>query len=119
MDFIRMSGVTPVDADSPMFTGRATLQPLVTTQMSRDYTLTVVNFDRGIRNVWHRHSRDQVLIVTEGRGMVATDSGEVEVQVGDAILIPAGERHWHGALSDTTFSHIALNGPGSQIETAE
>ena len=119
MEVIRPADVPAADSDSPLFTGKASLQPLVTPMMSEEFTLTVVNFDTGVRNVWHRHSRDQVLIVSAGRGVVATDSDEVEVGLGDVILIPAGERHWHGALSDTTFSHIALNGPGSQIEAAE
>ena len=25
---------------------------------------------------------------------------------GDIVLIPAGEKHWHGAVEDADFSHI-------------
>jgi quercetin dioxygenase-like cupin family protein len=119
MEVVRPTEVTPTDAGGTFFTGRATLQPLVTAQMSQECTLTVVNFDLGVRNTWHRHSRDQVLLITDGAGIVATEADEVEVHPGDVILIPAGEKHWHGATPHSVLSHIALNGPGSQIEAAD
>jgi quercetin dioxygenase-like cupin family protein len=28
------------------------------------------------------------------------------VTVGDIVLIPAGEKHWHGSSWDSEFSHI-------------
>ena len=31
---------------------------------------------------------------------------------GDAIEIPAGVEHWHGAVPDSWFSHIAIEVPG-------
>ncbi len=68
----------------------------------------VVNFDPGAVNVFHTHSVDQVLYVTEGEGIIATETEEVRVTAGTFIVIPAGERHWHGATPDSTFSHIAI-----------
>jgi quercetin dioxygenase-like cupin family protein len=60
------------------------------------------------RICFHIHSGDQILIVTEGKGIVATDAEEREVTVGDVILISAGEKHWHGATKDSAFSHITV-----------
>ncbi len=31
---------------------------------------------------------------------------EKVVTVGDIVLIPAGEKHWHGSAGDSDFSHI-------------
>jgi len=31
---------------------------------------------------------------------------QITVFPGDVILFPAGEKHWHGATSDSEFSHI-------------
>jgi quercetin dioxygenase-like cupin family protein len=53
----------------------------------------IVIFPPGARNKIHTHSREQVLFVTEGRGIVATENEEVEVTKGDIILIPAYEKH--------------------------
>ena len=72
----------------------------------------MVHFSRGAVNVFHTHTFDPVLYVTEGTGMVATENEEVTVTPGTVILIPAGESHWHGATKDSVFSHIAIMPPG-------
>jgi quercetin dioxygenase-like cupin family protein len=48
------------------------------------------------------------LIVTGGKGFVANEYEKQEVGVGDIILFPAGEKHWHGATEDSYFSHIYI-----------
>jgi 4-carboxymuconolactone decarboxylase len=57
----------------------------------------VVNFSQGCTTGWHAHTCDQVLIVTSGSGMVATEHEQREINAGDVVHIKAGERHWHGA----------------------
>jgi 4-carboxymuconolactone decarboxylase len=32
--------------------------------------------------------------------------------LGDVINIPAGVKHWHGAVPDSWFSHFAVEVPG-------
>ena len=59
--------------------------------------MSVVNFGKDVRNKFHAHDTDQILIVTAGRGYVATEKEKQEVSVGDVIVFPAGEKHWHGA----------------------
>jgi quercetin dioxygenase-like cupin family protein len=39
--------------------------------------------------------------------------------VGDVVFAPAGERHWHGALDDTTFAHITVTRKGSETTQVE
>ena len=36
---------------------------------------------------------------------------------GDCINIPAEVKHWHGAASDSWFSHLAIEVPGEQTST--
>ena len=64
------------------------------------------SFSQGCNTGWHVHDCDQVLIVTSGIGIVATETEQREIKVGDVAHIKAGERHWHGAKADTTMSHI-------------
>jgi quercetin dioxygenase-like cupin family protein len=75
---------------------------------SQNYRCSVVNFSQGSTTGWHAHTCDQILVITAGSGIVATEQEEREVGVGDVVHIKAGERHWHGAKADTTMSHITI-----------
>ena len=86
--------------------GNIKTQPIVTD--SKDYLINMVHFDKRARNKFHKHTCDQVLIVTAGNGVVATDEGEVTVKAGEIIYVPACEKHWHGATKDSEFSHIYI-----------
>jgi quercetin dioxygenase-like cupin family protein len=78
-----------------------------------------VNFPAGVRHRMHTHRRDQVLFVTAGTGMIATETEEQEITVGDIVQITADEKHWHGATPDADFSHIALTAKGSTTTPLE
>ena len=103
----------------PLFTGPVTMQELVGTELSKRFSIRQVNFDRGVRNKFHSHTIEQILIVTEGKGIVATDKEEIEVEPGDVIFIPVGEKHWHGAAEGATFSHLYVMSPDSQTAQLE
>jgi quercetin dioxygenase-like cupin family protein len=79
-----------------------------------DYHMNVVNFGRGVRNKFHVHDSDQILIITKGRGVVATEEEQRVVSVGDIVLFPAGEKHWHGAAENSEFSHIYITKAGAE-----
>lgn len=81
---------------------------------SENYRCSVVNFGQGATTGWHAHTCDQILVITAGSGIVATEHDEREVTVGDVVHIKAGERHWHGAKADTTMSHITITAVGSE-----
>ncbi len=84
-----------------------------------DFTSGLIHFGAGSRNKFHTHTSDQVLIITSGTGVVATDGEELTVNAGDVVLIPAGENHWHGAPGSTAMSHITIMGKGSQTTQNE
>ncbi|MSQ22248.1 MAG: cupin domain-containing protein [Dehalococcoidia bacterium] len=119
MKVIKMSQVPEVDGSSPLFTGAVTRQPLVTEDMGHSFNMSNINFGRGVRNKFHTHTSDQVLVITAGTGIVATEHEELTVRVGDLIFISAGEKHWHGATKETTFSHISLTAHGSRSQQLE
>ncbi len=92
----------------PLFTGPdVTLQTLL--PESKEYDVNVVNFGRGVRNRLHVHDCEQVLIVTAGKGIVATETEQRTVIAGDIIFFAPGEKHWHGATEDSEFSHIYIS----------
>ena len=119
MKVIKMSQVPEVEDRNPLFTGAVTRQPLVTEDMGGNYNMSNISFGKGIRNKFHTHSGDQVLLVTAGTGIVATEGEQQTVTVGEMIFIPAGEKHWHGATNESAFSHITLTARGSKTEQLE
>jgi len=108
-----MDSATPIAGWSGGPVSR-TRQTIIGDGDSDNYRCNVVNFSRGATTGWHTHNCDQILIVTSGRGVVASGAEEREITVGDVVHIKAGERHWHGAKPDTTMSHITITAVGSQ-----
>ena len=76
------------------------------------FRMTEITFSDGARNKLHVHETDQLLLVTAGLGIVATEQVEHEIASGDLALIPAGERHWHGARPGQNMTHWSILGPG-------
>jgi quercetin dioxygenase-like cupin family protein len=98
------------DSSNPIFRGKVEIQELVTSLQG--FRVTQVNFSPGARNIMHAHTFDQVLYVTEGKGILADEKTETVVTPGTLIFIPAGEKHWHGAVAASRFAHIAVMPPG-------
>jgi quercetin dioxygenase-like cupin family protein len=113
MKIIQPSSVPAEPATSALFTGEVSRQPILTPEVSQNFKLGIVNFPAGVRNKMHTHSSDQVLFVTAGTGIIATETEEQEITVGDVVHIKADEKHWHGATAHSHFSHIALTAKGS------
>lgn len=118
MKVVKTSEVVKDPFVNPIFTGTdVTLQVLV--PGSREFDVNVVNFGKGVRNKFHAHEGEQVLIVTAGKGIIATETEKKEITAGDVVLIPAGEKHWHGAIDESDFSHIYItrrDGKVTQLE---
>ena len=120
MRVLRISDLeeTPMATATPVsgWTGAAvirTRQTLVGDGQSSDFRCSVVNFKVGATTGWHAHDSDQLLVVTAGKGFVATQSEQREITVGDVVHIRAGERHCHGATADSALSHITVTTAGS------
>ncbi|POZ99579.1 cupin domain-containing protein [Pseudomonas sp. MWU12-2312b] len=68
-----------------------------------------VTFEPGARTAWHSHPLGQTLIVTAGSGWVQQAGQPVQsIKPGDTVWIPPQVRHWHGATSTTSMTHIAI-----------
>ena len=120
MKIIKLDQVREEPATDPLFTGGAvTRQTLVGPDVGRSLNAAMVNFGQGARNKLHTHTSDQILIVTAGKGIVATEQEEKSVSPGDIIFFPAGEKHWHGATKASTFSHIYVVVSGNKTTQVE
>lgn len=118
MKIVKINATQKEPYVNPLFTGPdVTRQSLVSD--SKDVVVNIVNFGQGVRNKFHQHTSDQVLIITAGKGYVATENEKKVVTVGDVVLFPAGEKHWHGATEDSAFSHIYVTKVGSKTTQVE
>ena len=96
MKVLKPEAIPAESANSPLFTGGpVTRQTLLTPDMSNNFNLGIVNFSAGARNKMHIHSSDQVLFVTAGKRIIATEANQEVIGVGDVVHIPAEEKHWH------------------------
>ena len=118
MRVVKISEVKKEPFQNPLFTG-----PDVTRQIllpdSKEFDVNVVNFGKGVRNKFHAHDGEQILVVTSGKGIIATEAEEKVITVGDVVVIPAGEKHWHGASKDSEFSHIYVTRSGGKLTQLE
>ena len=119
MKVVKLSDLPRESAVSPLFTGEVFRQVIVDPGESQSFNFSVVNFSAGSRNKFHKHTSDQILVITEGTGEVATDNEKQTVSEGDVVLIPANENHWHGAPGSTAMSHIAITGKDSKTTQTE
>jgi quercetin dioxygenase-like cupin family protein len=109
---VPVEGAEPIEGwTGPVSRSR---QTIIQPGDSANYNCSVVNFSQGCTTGWHTHTCDQILVVTSGSGVVATEHEKREINVGDVVHIKAGERHWHGAKADTTMGHITITAVGSQ-----
>lgn len=104
--------------DQEIFEGRAETQTVIGGE-ARDLRLTEVTFRDGARNKLHTHTTDQILVVTSGEGIVATEHEQRDLRAGDVAYIPAGERHWHGAKPGRDMTHLAILGAGKTYIVAD
>ncbi|OGO23924.1 MAG: hypothetical protein A2144_07650 [Chloroflexi bacterium RBG_16_50_9] len=74
-----------------------------------------VHFSKGARLNFHTHTGEQILYITDGKGIVATRGKEYIVTPGMVVYIPAGEVHWHGATADSPCSQIAVYNGDSKL----
>ncbi|MFC1963952.1 cupin domain-containing protein [Chloroflexota bacterium] len=114
MKIIKMADVKQEEIAGDLFEGKVSRQVLIDSDVSKEFMANLINFSPGARNIFHKHTNEQILYVTVGKGIVATEQEEHVVTPGTIILIPAGENHWHGAVPESAFSHIAITVPGQK-----
>ena len=101
------------------FIGNSYLKPL----NSKDLGIFNITFEPRCRNNWHIHHKGgQILLCTDGEGWYQEwQKPAQKLHLGDVIYIAPEIKHWHGAVKDEWFTHIAIEIPalGAQNEWLE
>ena len=114
----RMDEIRKEPHVSRLFTGTDVTRQALLTE-SKDFRIGIVNFGKGVKNKLHTHDGEQLLIITAGKGYVATEQEKKTVTVGDIVVFSAGEKHWHGATEDSAFSHLVITKTGVKMTQLE
>jgi quercetin dioxygenase-like cupin family protein len=110
MRIFRGEAVRSQLADSQTFVGRAHTQRLASADDGVPVVVYNVEFEDGARTNWHAHSGPQWLLIVGGRVRVQTwGEPAQEVGAGDAVMVAAHEKHWHGAAPGSRATHLAVN----------
>lgn len=109
MDIKKNGSQASYPGPAEWFTGTVRIDPLYTAPEPARGRGSSVTFEPGARTAWHTHPLGQTLIITSGSGRVQRWDGNMEeVNPGDVVWFPPGEKHWHGASPHTAMSHIAI-----------
>lgn len=100
---------------SQYFIGQSYLNMLTTEGVA----IGNVTFEPGCRNNWHIHHAKkgggQILLCTAGCGWYQEwGKAAQKLHSGDVVVISPEVKHWHGASSDSWFSHLAIEVPGDE-----
>ena len=116
MEFIKKDQNSTEDrSNAPIFYGgKVEARSIVGGGKSSYFNFNQVTFYNGSKNYFHVHTSDQILFGLSGKGYVVNETEKIEMEAGDTALIPAGEKHWHGAQDGQDFSHISLTHPDSK-----
>lgn len=122
-----------IKADSDMakyFQGKVQIKKIITELLTKDFEIYLIIFEDGARTKLHYHEFEQVLIATEGKGIVVLQTGinqtgdnigvikmdEIHyLNEGDFVCIPPFKWHWHGAQNDGKFSHYQIKKPAGTV----
>ena len=94
---------------SNRFTGTVYRNDLINLDPTYNVPQTnLITFEPGSRSSWHVHG-GMVVVGVEGTGIVQIDGQPaIIIRKGDAVQIPAGVSHWHGATKDSRFQQLVI-----------
>ncbi len=100
-----------IKGSNEYFNGNVRVDPLFSAKETAPFSGAYVTFEPGAHSFWHIHPAGQHLVVTAGMGWTQeVGKPKVEVKAGDVIWCPPGVKHWHGATTTTSMTHMALTG---------
>ena len=106
--------VPAVLADPAKFTGRVWRSDYISPDDPERLSGARFVYESGSRSHWHMHEREQAIVVVYGRGLVSWEGLDepIRLTTGDWWHVAPGVAHWHGAVPDAPFAHLAVTAGG-------
>jgi quercetin dioxygenase-like cupin family protein len=111
-----------LDSKRRYFLGKVILQDISKNIGITGQKVYYVAFKNGARTKVHYHEGGQTLVATRGTGILVLFKGTIRgkyvkikqdaklvLKTGDLVHIPKNTLHWHGAITNKGFGHIAFN----------
>jgi quercetin dioxygenase-like cupin family protein len=116
MRIVRASDITAKAADPAKWSGPV-WQANILTPTSDGLRSNRFVCAPGQRSNWHIHEGEQALVILEGRGLIAWEGLETAeiLEPGDWVHVSTGTPHWHGAVPDDMFVHLAVTATGGTL----
>lgn len=115
MKAIQINEVRAEDMTGGIFEGTISAKTLIDrNDGAEEMKAAIVTFPPGARTKMHVHNHEQILYILSGKGIVANEKEEHIAEPGTIFLIPAGEKHWHGATEESSFSHLYFFHPRTE-----
>jgi len=130
---MQKSNIKDVLPDNSMlkyFEGKVEVRKVINDSITKDLETFLVTFENGARTKLHYHEVDQVLMATEGKGIIAletkiemTNDNSAKIRMdevqdlspGDFVCVPAFKWHWHGARKGENFAHYQIKKSGKTV----
>lgn len=98
-----------VKTPATQFTGDVYMNSVFARDGDSRLVVGLVRFTPGARTNWHAHANGQLLLCTDGVGLVGSRDGTtVVLRAGQSVWTPAGEEHWHGGTAENLMCHYAI-----------
>ena len=109
MEVIKAGSMPTKKASSKYFTGSVWQDPIIEAAEPARVCALKVYFEPRARTAWHTHPLGQTLYIVSGVGLIGLRNKAPElIKSGDTVWIPPGEEHWHGASTNNSMTHIAI-----------
>jgi quercetin dioxygenase-like cupin family protein len=113
MRIVRTAEITAAVGDPAKWTPQVWTANILTTTTGGLRSNRFV-YGPGARSAWHVHEGEQALLVLSGRGLIMWEglASAEALAPGDWVYVSPGTPHWHGAMPDDTFVHVAVTATG-------
>ena len=109
MKIMQLSSLPSNAGPADYFTGSVKVTPIVQGEDPSCLTCASVAFQAGARSAWHTHPKGQLIIVTDGSGLIQEWGKQVRrISKGDVIWTPPGVKHWHGSAPESALTHTVV-----------
>ena len=109
MQIIKSNSRPTKKALSEYFTGTVWQDSIIEAPEPARVRALKVAFEPGSRTAWHTHPLGQTLYILSGVGLIGLRNKAPElIKSGDTVWIPPDEEHWHGASTNNSMTHIAI-----------